>query len=120
LTWSELDEGEPSLRLAVQEAVFAHATQAGWQDVQEHVPEEVGDGQGAGGVGAGLCVAIAEGDGAAGGIVVDQIVLADDAAVEIAGEVLERVLAAPSAGTNTGRARSRWASQAPPPARRAG
>jgi len=90
-----LHEGEPGFRLSVQEAVLAHATQAGWQDVQEHGPEEIRDGQGARGVGAGLCVAIAEGDGAARGIVIDQIVLADDAAVEIAGQVFERGLAAP-------------------------
>jgi hypothetical protein len=51
--------------------------------VQQQMPEEVGDGQRAVGGFLRLAVAVAESDGADRCVVVDQIALADDAAVEV-------------------------------------
>ncbi len=79
----QLHEPGPSLGLAVQEPVVAHAPQAGGQDVLQHAPEEVGDGELAisGAFGAGIDVA--KGHGARRWIMRDQIALAEDAAIDL-------------------------------------
>jgi hypothetical protein len=79
----DLHQREPLPGLAVEEAVVAHAAQSGRQHVQQHAPEEVGDGQGAVRGLPGFGVAVAERDGADDRVVLDQIALAEDAAVEI-------------------------------------
>ncbi len=60
----------------MQESVLADPTEAGGQDVGEHAPQELGDGQGALCGLAGLGVTIAKSDGAGEGIAVEEVALA--------------------------------------------
>ena len=95
----ELHENEASLGPAVQESVLAHTTKSGGQDVGEHAPQELGDGQGAQCGLAGLGVTVAEGDGAGEAIVVEEVALVDDTPVEVAREVLQCRLATTDTAT---------------------
>ena len=86
----DLHQGATAARVAVQEAVVTHALEAAWQDVDQELPEELDERQGTEAPGARLGFAIAEGDEVALAIEGDDVAFAQDAAVEIPGEVFER------------------------------
>jgi len=82
---------EQALAPGVQDSVLACPVKALGQDVLEEQPEEVGAGQGADLALAGLALGVSEAHLAiAAG---EDVALAEHAAVEVASEVLERLLA---------------------------
>ena len=81
-TQHELHEGEALPGPAVKESVLADPTEAVGQDVREHAPQELGDGQGAQSRFAGLRVAVTERDGAGNVIIVEQVAFAANGPVQ--------------------------------------
>lgn len=87
-----LDASQHAGSARVEQAVVAHPAKALGQDVLEQQPEEVRTGQGAQRTASGLAVGVAEGDAVA--VAVEDVTLAEDAAIEIACKVDERAVAA--------------------------
>ena len=87
----QLHAFEQDLAAVVGEAVVATAPKAAWQQVAEQQPEEVGAGQAAGLQRSGFCVAVAKTHVAVVGV--EDVVFAQHAAVEVAGQIAERFVA---------------------------
>ena len=77
----------------MQEAVVAHSSQPGRQDVLQHTPKKVGYGQLAKAKLFGFGIDISEANDSGFCIKAGEIALANDAAIKLARQVLQRRLA---------------------------
>lgn len=73
----------------MQEAEVAHPPIAARQHMDHQPPEELGERQRTQALLSGFAVLVTEGDGASGRITADDLFFGADAAVQVAGEILE-------------------------------